>query len=164
MEYPNSTIIHIEIDLKCKLQIENAITNTKEKFNQIHIIINAAGIMNDNDIDMTLNINVVSILSIKHKNILIELNLSKKKFFFFIQNGVMLMGLNGMAVMDKKCGGEGGWIINISSLVALSPIFSMPIYTASKFAVLGFTKCMGVSLLYDLIFVLIFFFFKLKFD
>lgn len=47
--------------------------------------------------------------------------------------------------MSKENNGNGGVILNISSIVGLEPNLNPPIYTASKHAVLGFTRSLGVS-------------------
>lgn len=51
----------------------------------------------------------------------------------------------GIDVMKKKDAGRGGVIISTASLAGLDPFPSLPAYTASKFGVVGLTRCLGVS-------------------
>lgn len=46
--------------------------------------------------------------------------------------------------MSQENGGMGGIVVNISSIVGLDPIFLMPVYTASKEAIVGFTRAFSV--------------------
>lgn len=51
--------------------------------------------------------------------------------------------------MSKEKGGNGGCIVNIASAAGITTtFFMMPIYSASKFAVVGFTRSMAVSIFY----------------
>lgn len=52
-----------------------------------------------------------------------------------------------MQIMGKDKGGQGGTVINISSIAALSQSPLMPIYFGTKSAVLQFSTCLGVSIL-----------------
>lgn len=47
--------------------------------------------------------------------------------------------------MSKANGGSGGIIVNIASVAGLEPIPGMPIYSATKHGVIGFTRSMAVS-------------------
>lgn len=51
-----------------------------------------------------------------------------------------------MSIMSKENGGAGGIVVNVASVVAFEPLFYAPIYTASKYAVAGFTSSMGVCI------------------
>lgn len=55
--------------------------------------------------------------------------------------------------MSQENGGMGGIVVNISSIVGLDPIFLMPVYTASKEAIVGFTR--AFSVIYELIYLYI---------
>lgn len=48
--------------------------------------------------------------------------------------------------MRKDHGGKGGTIINISSIVGIWRAETLPVYTATKSAVLQFSNCLGVSI------------------
>lgn len=72
--------------------------------------------------------------------------------------------------MSKEKGGEGGIIVNTASVLGLDKMFSMPAYVATKHAVIGFTRCLGVSYPFFffisnllLVFIYIFFYFRMIF-
>lgn len=45
--------------------------------------------------------------------------------------------------MSLKNNGKGGTIVNMASVVGLSPFFNLPAYTASKYAVVGYTRSLS---------------------
>ncbi|KAI4882267.1 hypothetical protein NFI96_027217 [Prochilodus magdalenae] len=47
--------------------------------------------------------------------------------------------------MKKENGGQGGLIINTASLAGLGPLPSAPIYTATKYGVVGFTRALAMA-------------------
>lgn len=51
--------------------------------------------------------------------------------------------LRAMEIMGKNHGGKGGAVINLASVAALSQSHLIPIYFATKSAVLQFTNCIG---------------------
>lgn len=53
--------------------------------------------------------------------------------------------LTAMDYMSKEKNGHGGSIVQIASIGGISPFFVCPIYCATKFAVVGFARCLGVS-------------------
>lgn len=59
--------------------------------------------------------------------------------------GVINTTFSGLEFMGKSSGGHGGIIANISSVMGLCTIPSIPTYIASKHAVLGFTRALAVS-------------------
>lgn len=48
--------------------------------------------------------------------------------------------------MGKHKGGNGGTIINISSMAGLTPVIYYPLYAATKHAIVGFTSSLAVKL------------------
>lgn len=53
-----------------------------------------------------------------------------------------------LELMSKEYpGGRGGTIVNISSIAGLEPTPFLCVYSASKFAVTGFTRSISVSML-----------------
>lgn len=48
-------------------------------------------------------------------------------------------------LMSITSGGRGGTVANISSIGGLDYMFSTPAYSASKYGVVGLTRCLGVS-------------------
>ena len=47
--------------------------------------------------------------------------------------------------MGKDTGGKGGVIVNISSIAGLQAFPHSPIYTATKHAIVGFSRSFAVS-------------------
>ncbi|KYN31467.1 15-hydroxyprostaglandin dehydrogenase [NAD+] [Trachymyrmex septentrionalis] len=86
-----------------------------KEFNGLDILVNNAGICRDRCIEKTFSINVIALI-----------------------RGSML----AMDYMGKHKGGKGGTIVNIASLAGIFPFFLCPVYSSSKYAVVGF----GLSL------------------
>uniref|UniRef100_A0A2K5DKL5 15-hydroxyprostaglandin dehydrogenase [NAD(+)] n=1 Tax=Aotus nancymaae TaxID=37293 RepID=A0A2K5DKL5_AOTNA len=76
-----------------------------DHFGRLDILVNNAGVNNEKNWETTLQINLVSVIS-----------------------GTYL----GLDYMSKQNGGEGGIIINMSSLAGLIPVAQQPVYCASK--------------------------------
>lgn len=118
-KFPKADIIYIKTDITNKDELENSFKNVISKFKSIDIVVNSAGVLKECDIELTLNINL---------------------------KGVMVSSMIGLSHMTKENGtGNGGCIVNIASVTALNPTHIVPIYSATKYAVLGFTRAMGVS-------------------
>lgn len=50
-----------------------------------------------------------------------------------------------MKFWDKRLGGPGGVVANLCSASAFNPIYQLPVYSASKAAVLSFTISLAVT-------------------
>lgn len=46
--------------------------------------------------------------------------------------------------MGKHKGGKGGTIVNIASRAGIDPFILCPVYSSSKYAVVGFGLCLEV--------------------
>lgn len=64
---------------------------------------------------------------------------------FVFQTALVTSTLKAFNRMRKDYGGRGGTIVNISSVIALLPGTVLPIYAATKSAVLQFSTSLGVS-------------------
>lgn len=104
--------------IKCDVttDLERAYTEMIDQFKTIDVLFNNAGILNEPLLRKTIEINVTA---------LIEWSM---KFFEHMRT-------------DK--GGQGGTIVNLASIYGFRIDQFMPIYNASKFAVMGFTKSLG---------------------
>lgn len=81
----------------------------------IDILINNAGILNDKNWKLTMDLNI----------------------------GAVTQGsLLAMDLMRKDKGGKGGILVNIASIVALDIFCYWPVYCASKHQVLAFSRCL----------------------
>lgn len=75
------------------------------------------GVMADRNIELTININLI---------------------------GLINTTMEALPYMDKTQKGRGGLILNIASSLGLEPCGAIAIYSASKFGVVGFTRCLAV--------------------
>lgn len=61
-----------------------------------------------------------------------------------LQNGVIRGTLLAQRFMGTDRGGQGGVVINTGSNVSINPYVSVPIYSATKAAIVSFTRAFGV--------------------
>lgn len=85
-------------------------------FGRIDILCNNAGIMNEKHWEKTIAINL---------------------------GGVVRGTYLALEHMKKENGGNGGVIVNVSSMAGLGPLPIAPIYTATKHGVVGFSRAMA---------------------
>uniref|UniRef100_A0A671KKB1 15-hydroxyprostaglandin dehydrogenase [NAD(+)]-like n=1 Tax=Sinocyclocheilus anshuiensis TaxID=1608454 RepID=A0A671KKB1_9TELE len=85
-------------------------------FGRIDILCNNAGIINEKHWEKTIAINL---------------------------GGVVRGTYLALEHMKKENGGNGGVIVNISSMAGLGPLPMAPIYTATKHGVVGFSRAMA---------------------
>ncbi|KAI5638522.1 short chain dehydrogenase domain-containing protein [Phthorimaea operculella] len=95
-----------------------------KEFDYIDCVVNNAGIMNDGPKSFVKEIDI---------NVTALIRSSMKAY----------------NLMRKDHGGKGGTIINISSIAGLFLCKELPIYSATKSAVLQFTNCMGMEPYYS---------------
>lgn len=79
----------------------------------LDILINNAGIINETDFSKTIDVNVTAVI-----------------------RGTLL----GIQQMRKDSGGKGGIIVNISSIAGLRAVSQLPVYSATKHAVVSFSR------------------------
>ncbi|KAG5327893.1 PGDH dehydrogenase, partial [Pseudoatta argentina] len=79
----------------------------------LDILINNSGIINETDFSKTIDVNVTSVI-----------------------RGTLL----GIQQMRKDSGGKGGIIVNISSIAGLRAVSQLPVYSATKHAVVSFSR------------------------
>ncbi|XP_041349259.1 15-hydroxyprostaglandin dehydrogenase [NAD(+)]-like [Gigantopelta aegis] len=112
-EYGADNVRFGKCDVSNKDQFTATFQSAVNSFGHIDVMVNNAGIMNENMWEMTIAINL----------------------------NAVIWGTNlAMEHMRKDKGGRGGVIINTASLAGLAPFFWFPVYTATKHAVVGFTK------------------------
>lgn len=95
-------------------QFEEVFKQAARNMNVIDIVINNAGILNDKNWQLTMNVNI---------------------------GGVTQGSLLAIEHMHKSRGGKGGTLVNIASIVALDIYDLWPVYCASKHQVLAFSRC-----------------------
>ncbi|KAG5880308.1 hypothetical protein JTB14_003707 [Gonioctena quinquepunctata] len=113
----------VRTDVTSSQQFDDAFKKTIEKFKNIDILINNAGILNDAIWEKEVEVNI--------KGTVHGVLLATEKYF------------------PKHKQGSEGVIVNISSSAGLSPYAFMPIYSGTKHAIVGMTKSWGDSFLYE---------------
>ncbi|GLV39835.1 Photoreceptor dehydrogenase [Carabus blaptoides fortunei] len=116
-EFGKNRTIFVKCDVTNAVELENAFKTTISTFNGLDIVINNAGILNDDTWELEVAINVTS-----------------------VARGTML----GMKYMGKDKGGKGGVIVNIASILGLQAMAGCPIYVGTKHAVIGMSRSFGM--------------------
>ncbi|XP_019866920.1 15-hydroxyprostaglandin dehydrogenase [NAD(+)] [Aethina tumida] len=115
--------LFIKADVTKNDQLESAFQTTVDKWKGLDIVINNAGIMNDQrwELEIAINCNAVAqgtLLGIKH--------------------------------MGKNNGGKGGVIVNIASILGLQELSGCPIYVGTKHFVVGLDRSFGTPYFWNL--------------
>ncbi|XP_054085607.1 alcohol dehydrogenase [Zeugodacus cucurbitae] len=111
-----ANVFYIKMDLTDMVNIEGAFTEAHDTMGRFDIVVNGSGIMNEHEIERTIQINLI---------------------------GVIYSTFAALRLMDKSKGGNGGLIVNISSIVSLDAYGAYAVYTASKYGVNGFTRALS---------------------
>ncbi|XP_011062501.1 PREDICTED: 15-hydroxyprostaglandin dehydrogenase [NAD(+)]-like [Acromyrmex echinatior] len=119
-EFGKGRAIFVACDVTKIDDLEKTFKKIVDTFEGLDILINNAGMLNDKCLEETIDLNVKALI-----------------------RGSML----AFDYMGKHKGGKGGVIVNIASIFGLHPAQAFPIYTASKFAVLGFSQ--SLASMYD---------------
>ncbi|XP_024937089.1 15-hydroxyprostaglandin dehydrogenase [NAD(+)] [Cephus cinctus] len=109
-------VIFCQCDVTDYLQFEESFETTIAAFGHIDIVINNAGIMNDQFWELEVDINL---------------------------NGVIRGTLLAQRFLGTDRGGRGGIVVNTGSNVSINPYVSVPIYSATKTAIVGLTRAFG---------------------
>lgn len=123
-EFGGGKAIFLKVDVMNKNELEGAFKKCVETFKNLDILINNAGILNDAIWEKEIQINIVGTIY--------GFNLAYEKYLNYRTNP------NGEAC-----------IVNISSIAGVKGYGLVPIYTATKFAVHGFTLSWGKKKFYD---------------
>uniref|UniRef100_A0A8D0GPA2 15-hydroxyprostaglandin dehydrogenase [NAD(+)] n=1 Tax=Sphenodon punctatus TaxID=8508 RepID=A0A8D0GPA2_SPHPU len=110
--------IFIQCDVADQEQFEGTFKKAVEHFGKLDILVNNAGVNNEKNWESTIQINLTSVI-----------------------RGTYI----GLEYMKKGNGGDGGVIINISSLAGLMPAAHQPVYCATKHGIIGFTRSIAMA-------------------
>ncbi|KAJ8984318.1 hypothetical protein NQ317_012536, partial [Molorchus minor] len=116
-EFGSGRAIFIKADVTVFQEFEDAFKKTIEHFKNIDILINNAGIFNDAKYELMVAVNLNSVI-----------------------NG-MILGLD--KYLPKFKHNSEAVIVNISSIASIQGIPSIPVYSATKSAILGLTRAWG---------------------
>lgn len=122
-EFGTNKAIFVKTDVTNIHEFEDAFQQTVEKFQNIDILINNAGILNDSVWEKEIAINVNGVI-----------------------HGVLL-GIDNYLPKYKK--GPEAVIVNISSTCGVAGYGHIPVYCGTKFAVIGMTKSWSVPYHFD---------------
>ncbi|XP_022909250.2 15-hydroxyprostaglandin dehydrogenase [NAD(+)]-like [Onthophagus taurus] len=116
-EYGDNKVIFVQVDVTNKNELENGMKKTVETFKSFDILINNAGIMNDAIWEKEIDINIKGTI-----------------------HGCLL-------AMDeyipKYKSSSEGVIVNVSSIFGIEPFGGLPIYTATKHAIIGLSRSLS---------------------
>ncbi|XP_078417677.1 15-hydroxyprostaglandin dehydrogenase [NAD(+)]-like [Cetorhinus maximus] len=106
----------IPCDVTSLPQMKDVFCETLQTFGRLDVLCNNAGINNENSWEKTISVNLVALIQASY-----------------------------LALDHMRCdrGGQGGSIVNISSMSGFIPAAHCPVYTASKHGVLGFTRSLA---------------------
>ncbi|KPJ12399.1 15-hydroxyprostaglandin dehydrogenase [NAD+] [Papilio machaon] len=104
--------------LKCDVttDLEVIFNRIIEEYRNVDVLVNNAGMLNDSAVKKTIDVNMIALME---------------------------WSLKFWEHMRKDKSGNGGTIINMASIYGYRIDPYVPIYHASKFAVMGFTKSLG---------------------
>ncbi|XP_077361083.1 15-hydroxyprostaglandin dehydrogenase [NAD(+)]-like isoform X1 [Festucalex cinctus] len=108
--------LFLSCDVQSEEQLKAAFKTAADIFGGIDILCNNAGILNEDDWELTVAINLV---------------------------GVVKGTYAALEHMSKLNGGRGGVIVNTASMAGIKPLLSCPVYSATKSAVIGFSRAMA---------------------
>ncbi|XP_029956202.1 15-hydroxyprostaglandin dehydrogenase [NAD(+)]-like [Salarias fasciatus] len=114
---PEKTLF-LECDVESEQQLTAAFQKAADTFGGVDILVNNAGVLDEAAWEKTISINIV---------------------------GVIRGTYVALEHMNKLSGGRGGVIINTASMAGLVPLLFCPVYTATKHAVIGFTRSIAAA-------------------
>ncbi|XP_056022305.1 15-hydroxyprostaglandin dehydrogenase [NAD(+)]-like isoform X2 [Ostrea edulis] len=118
LKYGNNAMF-LQCDVTDHSQFEDVFKLTIARFGGLDIVVNNAGVLVESQSwRTTIMVNVIGVIE-----------------------GTKLAD----QYMNKQNGGRGGVVINIASTAGLTPVFFMPVYVASKYSVVGYTKSVAMN-------------------
>ncbi len=136
-------ILFCHCDVTDYVQYEEAFQSTLAEFDGLDIVVNNAEIMNDKFWELEVDVNLVGVAIVD--TLIDHITI---KSLSVNQNGAIRGTLLGLQFMGKDKGGHGGVVVNIGSAASFrSQVFSPPIFTATKHAILALSRSCGVSAL-----------------
>nr|XP_009291007.1 15-hydroxyprostaglandin dehydrogenase [NAD(+)] isoform X2 [Danio rerio] len=117
-QFGEDNCIFIQCDVTDGEKLGDAFRNTVDRFGRLDIVINNAGINNEKNWEKTIEVNLTSVI---------------KGTYLALEH------------MSKEYGKQGGAIINVSSMAAFLHSPHQPVYTATKYGVIGFSRAMAAD-------------------
>ncbi|CAD7088794.1 unnamed protein product [Hermetia illucens] len=120
--YPTQKIFFNYIDVAEKSVVEESMRAAKEKMGGLDIFMNSSGILNEINPELCIQVNLL---------------------------GTIYTSLTAVNLMGKHKGGNGGIVINVTSVLGLEPSHPIAVYTASKHGGIGFTRSISHEFHYN---------------
>ncbi|CAL1292590.1 unnamed protein product [Larinioides sclopetarius] len=120
--YGKENIIASPCDVSKESDYIRVFEETIKTFKRVDVLINNAGILLESYPSKTINVNLM---------------------------GPIYGCYTAFKYMGKSNGGNGGVVINTSSLAGFLPAAENPVYTASKHGIIGLTRSLGLPLHFD---------------
>ncbi|XP_025073413.1 15-hydroxyprostaglandin dehydrogenase [NAD(+)]-like [Pogonomyrmex barbatus] len=114
-EFGKDRAIFIACDITKSEDLQKTFKEVVDTFEKLDILINNAGVIGNNW-ERTIDVNMKALID---------------------------SSFLAMDYMGKHKGGKGGVIVNVASVAALHPLSVLPVYTATKHGVLGFSQALA---------------------
>ncbi|XP_006821833.1 15-hydroxyprostaglandin dehydrogenase [NAD(+)]-like [Saccoglossus kowalevskii] len=112
-QFRKAVVIYVHCDVSSKSSLEEAFEKVKTHFGRLDIVCNNAGILNEDNWELTLNINLMGTI-----------------------RGTYL----ALEHMGVNYGGSGGVVINTASTAGVMTTSLLSVYGATKHAIVAFTR------------------------
>ncbi|KAF5305623.1 hypothetical protein FQR65_LT07704 [Abscondita terminalis] len=118
-EYGDDKVLFLKVDVTDKIQFEDAFKKTIEKFKNIDVLINNAGMFDERNWEKTVAVNL---------------------------NSQIIGSLLGVETyIPKYRSGSIGVIVNVCSIASVDVTEFGPVYTATKWGALGISRVLGLE-------------------
>jgi len=115
-QFGDNKLKFLKCDVRNSKELHDTFDAAKACFGRLDIVCNNAGVGASN---------------YKHARVGVDINLT----------AVIEGTFKGIELMSKKNGSDGGVIVNVASAAGLELLRPLPVYTATKHAVVAFTRC-----------------------
>ncbi|XP_017764127.1 PREDICTED: 15-hydroxyprostaglandin dehydrogenase [NAD(+)]-like [Eufriesea mexicana] len=112
-EFGRNRAVFFHCDVANNSLFDDTFKKAVKTLGGLEILVNNAGIIDENNFTKTIDVNVTSVI-----------------------RGTLL----GIQQMQKDSGGKGGVIVNVSSVAGLYSLSQLPVYSATKHAVVSFSR------------------------
>ncbi|KAL0107568.1 hypothetical protein PUN28_014704 [Cardiocondyla obscurior] len=112
-EFGRKRAVFLYCDVTNNSEFDAAFKEAINILGGLDILINNAGVINETDFSEAIDVNVTAVI-----------------------RGTLL----GIQQMRKDSGGKGGVVVNISSIAGLQAVSQLPVYSATKHAVVSFSR------------------------
>ena len=112
-EFGRNRAIFFRCDVASNFEFDDTFKKAINVLGGLEILVNNAGVIDETDFTKAIDVNVTAVI-----------------------RGTLL----GIQQMQKDSGGKGGVIVNISSVAGLHSLSQFPVYSATKHAVVSFSR------------------------